>query len=1179
MLRKLTGGSGKKSVKSYADREMSPTITSPTFAPNRGSADYNSKHPNSRQHEQQPHMIYTIPMQQTQSSNGPLGGGGGGQYPAPIIGGAPMVKSQTAPSPLMVKSNGQQRQYWPASNAPTSPPNRPPPKMIDTNIASHRSNAVDRLQPGNVDRHGVNQSAKHSTPSHIITPNFQYPRRSPSAVTPLNTPYNNSNSNSNNNSFDQDNLHHPRTNRPARSAPGTPVEHRRPSPHMTRVDHSHSSKASLSSLADLEESINNIIDSHRNEPVPSIPAHIVAKLEAMENGDSPRSPGPVSPQRNKSSTTLNSYASHTNAMPSTMDGENTTRRRQITPSFIAPPPPSKLPPVHLRTSMSGNRASLAPLHGNTSPKNSTHARNSHIATGLNGQAQASTSLTSSSRIIPELTINNASNANNTNNMQHGASVPSYLSPSGPVHSNAKRRTLTAQEMERFPSFGDDIADNPLVTQQQIARMIADTQSYRVLSSEEYGKLSDEYSMLQARLGILRDAHAKEVRILDCALSLLQLHRGKKNKRAERKAMDELQFAHEKVNKVLLDLWRLNSRMAEVRAEMNNHQAAILRVGIARLESTNRRLRMERERKRRTVVSSVLFSEMDMSLIEKMNERNSNSNSSSNDNAVQSQALVEAEARITELEEVLMEINEDLERAREESESAKRACETEASTAASARHQLQEVGRLLALISPSTALEDKKYDLLDTTARLNGGSGDGDNNAMDRASGISTHSNIILSQLERMHDEVDSYRHRIRELEEELMKQAVLPSEHDTLETGHLVEEDEEREGSGAAQGKSYDTAVTDAIAEIRKASEDELESLRHQLEERTIEVSDLREQLEEACCDVRDLELCQESIVTPLQDMFSVLPPAPKSIADDDASCPFTFPGFLARVEALRYKYSLIAKGNQQYSIDVRSPASPLSIRSPASPRLSYISGAASSAHDSIYNDSEADAPISTVASASLSRIQIVKSPLISPYQGQTNHSPVFDNDNHPYKMPMNNNSSSNESGISSSQHQLLLNPNGKHAATNRRHLEDSPILPSRRSSIASSSSLAHETDEHHDNYRHDSDHSEDGLRLYTPSSHSTSISAQHSPRFDPAHISNSANIGVAIAPTSSTSMHRKRQFNISDHQLQPIAQAVQAWTMNNRPESETMFNHSSGLDRLINQLDSITLVEDKNTH
>ncbi|KAI9598204.1 hypothetical protein BDF19DRAFT_410937 [Syncephalis fuscata] len=1152
MLRKLTGGISKRSAKTPTDQAVPSTTFLPSFAPNnnnnnKSNSNNNSNYYYSNELPNHGSQMYKpspqVPLQKVYTSNDKL--------PDRYVAGdsIPMSKSHTTPSLLMASKNQQLL----APNMPIQP------SAISNSNNGSNSTIIstayaNRSQPNLTVQHEINNSIKKNTPSHIVTPNFQYPKRAPPPLTPLNTAHQPHSSSSRKKSQRAQN------ERSARSAPGTPVQQFHPAFQGSRVDYSHSSKASLSSLADLEESLNNIIDAHRKEPVPAIPAHIIAKLEQLNDNNNSAASLPIMndhrPRNPHGALTINTddrSLQHSHSvngatqpstspyLPTASPGGKWLRHRQQTPSFIAPPPPSESPPVHLRNSVISSRAStlaangngirqssniysfsaVAPLSSNTpvitrsmadssasmsprSPNMSNNTASHHIGS----QLQASVSVTTL-RPISELSMDDKAKEHNNRRPN------TTLRANDGLKLTVPGLTLSNQDTNRVQSLHDaDYIDYPDVTQQLIARMMTDTQSYKPLSAGEFNKLSDELSMLQARLSILRDAHAKEVRILDCAVSLLQLHRGGKNKRAERKAMDELQIAYEKVSKVLLDLWRLSLRMAEVRSQMNDHQSAVLRVGMSRLDATNRRLLTARDRKRRTIVSSVLFSETDMALIDSMKEKNANMNEHlqvDKDKADKNaQALLEAEARIRELEEALVETNEDLERAREETESAKRACETEASTAASARYQLQEVGRLLALIAPNAVLDDNEHH----HGSLN--------DATHRISATSTGSNIILSRLEHVHDEVEDYRHRIRQLEEELIKQSQAAIDSEFADTSHLEEDERDYNTSN---DKPYDLAAVDTIAEIRQASEDELNSLRQQLEARSVEVSDLREQLEEACCDVRDLELCQESIVTPLQDMFSVLPPAPSTIADDDTSCTFTFPGFLARVEALRYKYTVLAKDSSVRQLDDRLSTSRNSAQSSSSQHLSYISGAMSSTRDSTYNDSEMDASMHAISSASLSRIQVIASPL-------KHNKPMDFTPQYPSILKGAEHLQSQRHEIKTAERIASGGKNGQNE------------LGEHRTSDGSTSSLT-QIGQSYDMTREDSDYSNDAAQLMTPMSYSASSS-------------------VPVMP-------KKQPYEAHDHdQLARLSPSLQPWPMVD-PKHAMMYNHSSGLDRLLDQLDSIT--------
>ncbi|RKP09759.1 hypothetical protein THASP1DRAFT_28444 [Thamnocephalis sphaerospora] len=407
-------------------------------------------------------------------------------------------------------------------------------------------------------------------------------------------------------------------------------------------------------------------------------------------------------------------------------------------------------------------------------------------------------------------------------------------------------------------------------------------------------------MLQARVGILRDAHAKEARILDCAVSLLELHRSKKNKRAERKAVDELQIAHEKVDKVLLDLWRLSSRVSEVRAQLNCHQSAVLRAGLKRVDEMNRRLLAARERRRKSVVASVYLSDADISLMDGIAEDAAAQGGQAGGATLKSmhphsRALMLAEERIKELEVALMETNEELEQARCDAEGAKRACEAEASSSAEARYQVHEVERILSMILPSDgeSLADIER-ASDQTPDMH-----------TRGSESPSTSARMLRRLGRVQEEVEGYRGRIRQLEEQAMEQPH-PSADTSLELRADNTSLSSREDSHATAQSAEIQAAMAALQAEKCALEEETAHLREQLEARTNEAEDLREQLDETCRDVRDLELCQESIVAPLQELYEVLPPADNDLPEGDDTQGFSFPGFLSRVETLMMEHERV---------------------------------------------------------------------------------------------------------------------------------------------------------------------------------------------------------------------------------------------------------------------------------
>ncbi|RKP14907.1 hypothetical protein BJ684DRAFT_18718 [Piptocephalis cylindrospora] len=470
-------------------------------------------------------------------------------------------------------------------------------------------------------------------------------------------------------------------------------------------------------------------------------------------------------------------------------------------------------------------------------------------------------------------------------------------------------------------------ENQGMEKQWIDQILLESSSFTRVSPQDFSLLVEEERVLTSRIGILAEAHVRESRIRDSASSLASLHHS--NKKTKKKALAELLTAECKVSRVLVDLWRLEGKRADVRQKMGRARSAILRDGLQASEERCRKLEAAREIRRKSVVQSVHARES-LSLSSHSPAPGDRDTTGATTLLAATGQMLALRARVEELEGVLLETNEELTRARQERKGAVELMEEERRRVTERDRELEEVGQVVRKIRSVgedewlvQEEEEKKEDKGDQkeksdrerrisispmVARLQGLQED-----LERSEGQVKILKGQLSEQEQQHrDEVKRLRSALphegmEEDEEDSSQDSSLSG--DIPSAGRLAHQGSKdslsagwsgpshhRQGSHSTQ---YTAMTSQSTSTFRPGSSGSgrpgaPSALCRMLTQKESECRELRDKLVELRRDIRELELGQEEMIGPIEELWEELPLDPK-----EPMGPFTLPVFLSRVSRL----------------------------------------------------------------------------------------------------------------------------------------------------------------------------------------------------------------------------------------------------------------------------------------
>ncbi|RKP09760.1 hypothetical protein THASP1DRAFT_28445 [Thamnocephalis sphaerospora] len=452
-----------------------------------------------------------------------------------------LAKARTAPAPV-----GSVRAAPSGSLVEAKSPPPPPPAM--TAAEKRQSQLVNRYQQALRD----SSDAGDSRPHMYANLNFEYPKRSASPLTEEGFAMSSKpaprSALTGQASLPDLGRHTPSSSSGANSAVSMPVMARgqkSPSPSQDERGHrsAHGSRGSLSSLADLEVSLHSIVESHRKQPMPPLPTHLIsprnnpdAQPDELSHAGLPRSvsqPHLVLPDRKDSGDSASTL--------SVGEAEATRSHTRRTPSFVPPPPPLQSPPIHLQKQASSNSftarsnvnsplppLTLSPTHA-ASPRLPSSPRQlapspipplvpavlappppkplvssaspvppmsppppmspmTPTQTGMSGGVAATRPLASAAQ-----TIQQASVAQRRGVVSPAPSAPAHMlrktsETSSPPQSLPQSRKGSQATINLAMAAAG--GDNSTVSQHAIMRVLTDTKAYKILPPTEFNKLFD-----------------------------------------------------------------------------------------------------------------------------------------------------------------------------------------------------------------------------------------------------------------------------------------------------------------------------------------------------------------------------------------------------------------------------------------------------------------------------------------------------------------------------------------------------------------------------------------------------------------------------------------------------------------------------------------------------------------